>query len=126
MVRVKRRIRLEDLGPELRMLPQRIGEAAQTTLQIPFMVAAAKSFCPVDTGALMDSIRAESRGPYEAALVAGGGGFINPRTGREVDYAIPVHEGTSRMPARPFFLQAVIQERERFAREMFQKTAEAL
>jgi len=126
MVRVKRRVRLEDLGLELRMLPQRIGEAAQTTLQIPWMVAAAKSFCPVDTGALMASIRAERRGPYEAALVAGGLQYVNPRTLGPVDYARHVHDGTSRMPPRPFLLQAVLQTRLRFAREMFQKTAEAL
>jgi len=126
MVRVRRRVRFEDLGLELRMLPQRIGEAAHVALQMPWMVAAAKSFCPVDTGALMASIRAERRGALRAALVAGGGGFFNPRTGREVDYAVPVHEGTSRMPPRPFLLQAVLQTRLRFAREMFQKTAEAV
>ena len=125
-MKVKRRIRLEDLGLELRLLPQRISEAATLTLQMPRMVAAAKSFCPVDTSALMSSIRGEMRGPHEAALVAGGGGYINPRTGREVDYARHVHDGTSRMPARPFLLQAVLQERLRLLREMFRKTAEAL
>jgi HK97 gp10 family phage protein len=125
-MKVTKRVRLEDLGMELRLLPQKIGEAATLTLQMPWIVAAAKSFCPVDTAALMGSIRTEMRGPYEAALVAGGMGYINPRTGRPVDYARYVHDGTSRMPARPFLLQAVLQEKLRFMREMFEKTMEAL
>ena len=116
-----KRVRLEDLGLELRLIPQKIGEAAKFTLQMPWMEAAAKSFCPVDTAALMGSIRAEMRGPYAMALVAGGGDFINPRTGRPVDYARYVHDGTSRMPAKPFLLMAVLQERLRYAREMFRK-----
>jgi len=73
-VKVTRRIRLEDLGLELRMLPRKIGEATSIVLQRPWMEAAAKAFCPMDTGALMASIRAEMRGPHTMALVAGGGG----------------------------------------------------
>jgi len=125
-VKVTRRIRLEDLGLELRMIPHKIEGAAQATLGMPFMVAAAKAFCPVDTGSLMASVRAEMRGDLSAALVAGGGGYVNPRTGRPVDYARHVHDGTSRLPARPFLLQAVLAERLRFIREMFTRTAEAV
>jgi hypothetical protein len=123
-VKVTRRIQLEDLGLELRMLPRKIGEATSVVLQMPWMEAAAKAFCPADTGALMGSIRAEMRGLHTMALVAGGGVYINPRTGHPVDYARHVHDGTSRMPARPFLLQAVIQERLRYAREMLGKAAE--
>jgi len=125
-MRVERSVNLEDLAAELRMIPGRIEEAAQLALQMPSMVAAAKAFCPVDTGALMTSIRAEARGPLSTALVAGGGGFINPRTGRPVDYARHVHDGTSHMPARPFLLQAVLSERVRFIREMFERMAGAV
>ena len=125
-MKVTRRIRLEDLGLEFELLPQRIGEAAALTLHEPWMLAAAQSFCPVDTGALLGSIRWELRGPHEAALIAGGLGYVNPRTGRPVDYARHVHDGTSRMPARPFLLQAVLQERLRYAREILRKTVEAL
>jgi len=125
-MKVTRRIRLEDLGLELELLPQRIGDAAALTLHEPWMLAAAQSFCPVDTGALLGSIRWELRGPHEAALIAGGMSYVNPRTGRPVDYARHVHDGTSRMPARPFLLQAVLQERLRYAREMLRKTMEAL
>ena len=124
-MKVSKRIRLEDLGLELRLLPQKIGEAATLIMQMPWMLAAAQSFCPVDTGALLGSVRWELRGLHEAALVAGGLGYINPRTGRPVDYARHVHDGTSRMPARPFLLMAVIQERLRYAWEMLRRVAEA-
>ena len=122
-MKVTRRIRLEDLGVELRLLPRKISEATATVLRLPWYEAAAKVFCPVETSALMSSIRTEVRGPHEIALVAGGGGYINPRTGREVDYARFVHDGTSRMTARPFLLQAVLLERERYLREMLNMTA---
>lgn len=124
-MRVTKRVRLEDLGLELRLLPQKISEASTLALQMPWMLAAAQGFCPVDTGALLGSVRWEIRDPHEAALIAGSLGYINPRTGRPVDYARYVHDGTSRMPARPFLLQAVIQERLRYAREMLRRTAEA-
>ena len=124
-MKVSKRIRLEDLGLELRLLPQKIGEAATLTMQMPWMLAAAQSFCPVDTGALLGSVRWELRDPHEAALVAGGMSYINPRTGHPVDYARHVHDGTSRMPARPFLLMAVIQERLRYAWEMLRRVAEA-
>ena len=116
-------IRLEDLGVELRLLPRKISEATATVLRLPWYEAAARAFCPVDTAALMSSIRTEVRGSHEIALIAGGGGFINPRTGHEVDYARFVHDGTSRIPARPFLLQAVLLERERYLREMLSMTA---
>jgi hypothetical protein len=70
----------------------------------------------VDTGALRNSIRlidggsvgtGISRGKYEVArtdtslttfIVAGGGGEINTRKNREVDYAQAVHDGYFRSP----------------------------
>jgi len=122
-VKVTKRIRLEDLGVELQLLPRKISEATATVLQLPWYEASARAFCPVDTAALMSSIRTEVRGPHEIALIAGGGGFINPRTGRKVDYARFVHDGTSRMPARPFMMQAVLLERERYLREMLNVSA---
>ena len=125
-MRVEVTVGLEGLEAELGRLPGVIDVAARAALMLPSMVAAAKSFCPVDTGALMASIRAEARGALSASLVAGGRGHVNPRTRRIVDYAGAVHEGTSRMPARPFLLQAVFSERIRFAHEVFTRTAEAL
>ncbi|MGD2200485.1 MAG: hypothetical protein PVJ38_02495 [Candidatus Bathyarchaeota archaeon] len=117
-MRVIKRVRLEDLALELRMLPSKISEATSTVLRLPWFEAAAKAFCPVDTGALMDSIRTEVRGSHEIALMAGGAAYINPRTLRPVDYARYVHDGTSGMPPRPFLLQAVLLERERYLRAM--------
>jgi len=125
-VKVTKKVRLEDLALEFRLIPERIGEAVSVTLGQPWLEASAKAFCPVDTGALMGSIRTEQRGPYAIALVAGGAGYFNPRTGRPVNYARHVHDGTSRMPARPFLLQAVIMERLRYLHEILRKTGEAI
>lgn len=125
-MRVTKKVRLEDLALELRMLPKKIESAVQGSLDVPYMVAAAQAFCPVDTGALMGSIRVEPRGPHAVALVAGGAQYVNPRTGRPVDYARFVHDGTSRTPARPFLLQAVLSERLRFVREVLKRTVEAI
>jgi len=122
-VKVTKRISLEDLGHELRLLPEKVSEATANVLRLPWFENTAKSLCPVDTSALLSSIRTEARGLHEVAIVAGGGGFTNPRTGRDVDYAREVHDGTSRMPPRPFLLQAVLLERERYLREMLAETA---
>ncbi len=72
----------------------------------------AKAVAPVDTGALRKSIRQEPKprredGYYEAGISAGGGGVVNPRTGREVDYAGFVEWGTSRAPAQPYLTPAL-------------------
>ena len=122
-MKVAKRVGLEDLDHELRLVPQKVSEATSNVLRLPWFEDTAKSLCPVETSALLSSIRTEARGPHEIAIVAGGGGFTNPRTGREVDYARRVHEGTSRRPARPFLLQAVLIERERYLREMLAETA---
>lgn len=72
----------------------------------------AKAVVPVDTGALRRSIRQEPKprregDSYEAGISAGGGGVVNPRTGREVDYAAYVEFGTSRTPAQPYLFPAL-------------------
>ncbi len=72
----------------------------------------AKAVVPVDTGALRRSIRQEPKpqredGYYVAGITAGGGGVVNPRTGREVDYAGFVEWGTSRTPAQPYLTPAI-------------------
>jgi len=122
-VKVSKTVRLEDLGTELAMIPQSLQEAADMCLQLPRILAFARAFCPVRTGALRDSIRVERPSSLSAKLVAGGGGHINPLTGREVDYARHVHDGTSRMPGRPFLLQAVLAERLNTGREMLHRAA---
>lgn len=100
-------IPLENLPRELEQIPERLREAAGQALSLEDFLELAKSLCPVETGALRSSIRAERHGPLTAVLVAGGGGFVNPRTGREVDYARHVHDGTSRQAPNPFLLQAL-------------------
>ena len=121
-MRVTKAIRFEDLGLELSLISEKTDETSTEALSLDRMVLAAKVLCPVDTGALMASVRAERRGPLESDLIAGGGGYVNPRTLRPVDYARHVHDGTSRTPPRPFLLQAVLAERLRLAREIMERS----
>lgn len=62
------------------------------------VTAAAKELCPVDTGRLRSSIRF-SLGVDEVGRFG--------QVGTDVEYAIYVHEGTSRMAARPFLRDAL-------------------
>ncbi len=111
-------IRWEGLEDVLRYLaktiPEAFEEAALTALNLAAAEARdyAKMLCPVDTGALRKSIRVEPTahregGYYEAGVTAGGGGVINPKTGREVDYAAYVELGTSRTPPQPYLMPAI-------------------
>lgn len=125
-MKVTKTIRPSDLAYELQLIPMKAAEASRIALRLPWMVAAAKSLCPIHTGALMNSIRSEPRGQFSSALIAGGARYVNPLTGKSVDYARHVHDGTSRMPSRPFLFQAVIQERLRVAREIIRETLEGL
>jgi len=120
-MRVTKQVSLEDLSLELSLIPESFTEASDLTLQLPRVVTYAKSVCPVRTGALRDSIRVKRPGPYLAKLVAGG--IISPLTGRLVDYAKHVHDGTSRMPARPFLPQALLRERLNIARDILYRAA---
>lgn len=81
----------------------------------------AKRFCPVDTGALQASIRVQRIGErvptgyfakqrplvLDYQIVAGGPPFWNWKHKKFVDYAMAVHDGTIRMPPRPFIDHAV-------------------
>ena len=108
----------EGLAQELEATPARLTVAASNALQLTRVYAQAKALCPVDTGALRDSIRVEHPDAYTATLIAGGAGYTNPVTGRPVDYARHVHNGTRWTPPRPFLTQAVLSERGRVGREI--------
>jgi len=125
-MRVTRRIRLEDLGLEMELLSEKIGEAVSESMNLERMKLTAMAFCPVDSGALLSTIRVELRSIYRAALIAGSMNVINPKTGRPVDYARLVHDGTTKMPGRPFILQAVLLERYNFIKEIEMRTASKL
>jgi len=122
-VKVSKTLRLEDLGAELSLIPDSLQKAADVALEVPLMLEFARAFCPVHTGVLRDSIRVERLGPLHAKLVAGGSGYVNSLTGLEVNYARHVHDGTSRMPARPFLLQGVLAGRLSTGSEILQKAA---
>jgi len=84
----------------------------------------AKSFAPVDTGALRKSIHVERKGKLEVSIVAGDGGVINPRTGREVDYAGYVEFGTSRASPQPYMQPALEKNRDEILRIVKEKVLE--
>jgi len=81
----------EQAKVDLARLPDQMKEGALEALDeaADFMVVVAKSYVRVDTGTLQNSIRKEKRGDI-VAVIAGGMGFANPRTGRGCDYAMPV------------------------------------
>ena len=64
-----------------------------------------------DTGSLHNSIRVQTSarpaGNIISLGVSAGGYVTNPKTGRKVDYAIYVHDGTRRMRSRPFFEHSI-------------------
>ena len=86
----------------------------------------AKSFVPVDTGSLRKSIRVEKEGNLQVSVIAGGGGVINPRTGREVDYAGYVEFGTSRAAPQPFMQPALEKNHDEILRVVKEKVLEVL
>jgi len=86
----------------------------------------AKNFVPVDTGALQKSIRVEKKRRLEVSVVAGGGGIINPKSGREVNYAGYVEFGTSRMRAQPYMQPALEKNMNGIPRIIKRKVEEAL
>ena len=101
----------KEFAVEMDLLATGIKDSVDDLDNFMSILLSARIFCPVKTGALRGSIRLEKKGEHLVALVAGGPGFINPETGREVDYAVHVHEGTSRMPGRPFLTQAIQKEK---------------
>ena len=85
----------------------------------------AKDFVPVDTGALQKSIRVEKKKKLEVLIIAGGGGVINPKTGREVDYAGYVEFGTSRVNPQPYMQPALEKNRDTIIQIIKRKAQEA-
>ena len=81
-----------------------ITSALEAALEEIGLVAegAAKRLCPVDTGRLRNSITHALMGDDSVAI------------GTNVEYAIYVHEGTSRRKGVPFLSQAVLNNKSRF------------
>ncbi len=110
----------EELPGVIASIPDRIGWAVAGALDLGGVAELARGLCPVDTGALAGSVRAERIGALEAALIAGGPGYVNPRTGRVVDYAAAVHGGAGGRLPRPFLMQALSIEARRIASEILE------
>jgi len=113
-LRVSKTVSLKEFSIELSLIPEQLTDAADTALNLPRALGLARAYCPVKTGALRDTIRVERTGPHSAKLSAGD---------TNVRYAGFVHEGTSRMPPRPFIAQALAVEREYIAQEILLRAA---
>ena len=99
---------LGKVSPRVRKAANRVVVGAGLKVQ-----AEAKANTPVDSGRLRNSI---SIADNEAGLVEGVPVAISPDTlslvvGTNVEYALPVHNGTSRMAGRPFLFNAWEAER---------------
>jgi len=97
-----------NIREKLAELPEKMADYAYEALmqQAQLIVGLAQVYCPVDTGSLRDSIRAERGGlgkHWREVRVRAGGYVTNPKTGRRVDYAVYV-EAT-----QPFLRPAVEQ-----------------
>lgn len=95
----------ESLRDRLRQLSPRIRRATRKAVEESgaAMERGMKNLAPVDTGTLRDSIRHEVE---DLTATAG--------PGDEVDYAIFVEFGTSRMPAQPYVRPVAEAERHLF------------
>jgi HK97 gp10 family phage protein len=114
-----------ELTARLENLASRVGELSDEVLVelAERIVEDAKALCPVDTGSLRRSIRYERDPSGSIIIAAGGGGIINPKTRREVDYAAYVEFGTSRSPAQPF-LQPALEKNLPNLEDLFSKKIE--
>jgi len=119
-------IGLKELEEKLSNLEEKLSKAlAEALEEISEKIRDdAKNFAPIDTGALRKSIRIEKKGKLQVSIIAGGGGVINPRSGREVDYAGYVEFGTSRMAPQPFMQPALEKNRDEILRIVKEKVLE--
>ena len=119
---------LRELEDKLSNLDEKLSRALEEALEeiAEKIRDDAKSFAPVDTGSLRKSIRVEREGELQFSVVAGGGGVINPRTGREVDYAGYVEFGTSRMSPQPYMQPALEKNRDEILKIVKRKILEVL
>lgn len=101
-MRICKRVTMGELGYELSRIPSNLSESSNQALMLTRVLELAKTYCPVLTGALRETIRVERPSQEVSKLVAG-----NP----SVDYARYVHDGTPDMAPRPFLLQALIDDR---------------
>jgi len=85
----------------------------------------AKKLVPVDTGALRDSIRlivtAKTAGNITRVGIRAGGYEVNPKTGKLVNYAIPVEFGTHRQVPQPYLIPAVSRKASRIMRRLLKE-----
>ena len=97
---------------KLAVLPEKMADYAYEALMdaAHLIVGLAQIYCPVETGALRDSIRVERGGVglrWREVKVRAGGYVTNPKTGKLVNYAIYQEGGTRFMVGQHFLGKAV-------------------
>ncbi|MCW4012855.1 MAG: hypothetical protein NWF07_07665 [Candidatus Bathyarchaeota archaeon] len=110
-------IPITQLADALRNLPIAIQASTDKTLNLTKAHQLAKTLCPTKTGALRETIRVIRPSNTEANLTAG-----TPT----VTYAKPVHDGTSKQPARPFLHQALHAETHNITQAIIQDSVTRL
>lgn len=99
---------------KLAVLPEKMMEYAFEVMmsRAELIKGLAQVYCPVDTGALRDSIRIERGGEgqnWRQIRVRAGGYVTNPNTGRTVNYAKHQEFGTKHLIGT-FFLTRAVEE----------------
>lgn len=101
-----------ELARKFRELGRRVyTQQEQTALQAGMIVErAAKQNAPVDTGRLRSSISTRLAESDENSIAV--------EVGTNVDYAIAVEFGTSKMPAHPYMLPAYAENKDKVLRKL--------
>lgn len=100
------RILIADLAQAASGIEGRIADVHESVG--PTIVRTAKRSAPVDTGTLRRSIDYSVNRRKQALRIGALRRFRNPRTGQLAASYLPyVHDGTSRMPPRPFIRNAI-------------------
>lgn len=92
-------------------VPEAMNNEAKGTMEL-----ARDTYCPIDTGALRSTGRVTgfTQDKPDGAIEFGDNGVTNPKTGKEVDYALYVHEILARheSPTQWKYLERAIRDRE--------------
>ena len=97
---------MEDLQDASRNIKSRVADVYQTSG--PTFVRTAVRLAPEDTGALKRSIGYTVNRRIPRIRIGSIKRSVNPKSGRlAMSYARYVHDGTSRMPPRPFVSQSI-------------------
>lgn len=106
-VTVTKKSRLTQIGRQFPDEANRVVREAVMDVERDVVVNIVK-YGAVDTGTMLGSVRGEMTGQAEGMV------SVNAESEEGYPYPVAVNYGTRYVPARPFFTDAVEQERQRF------------